>query len=79
MNKENRDFFWPSYVDLMTVLFLIMLVLFVLSFKLFKDKDSENRRNIALLQVEVQEKRKLDEIKAALSRLDSRYFQYNER
>ncbi|WP_066839262.1 hypothetical protein [Rufibacter ruber] len=79
MNKENRDFFWPSYVDLMTVLFLIMLVLFVLSFKMFTDKDSENRRNIARLQVEVQEKRKLDEIKAALSRLDGRYFQYNEK
>ncbi|WP_207434402.1 hypothetical protein [Sabulibacter ruber] len=79
MNKQDQDFFWPSYVDLMTALFLIMLVLFVLSFKMFRDKDAENRRNIELLQVEVQEKRKLDEIKAALSRLDSRYFYYNER
>ncbi|WP_299762056.1 OmpA family protein [uncultured Pontibacter sp.] len=78
MSKESRDFFWPSYVDLMTVLFLVMLVLFVLSFKLFKDKDQENRDNIARLQVEVQEKRKLDEIKAALARLDDDYFQYNE-
>ncbi|MBC3539705.1 hypothetical protein ACFSC6_21550 [Rufibacter sediminis] len=79
MNKDNQDFFWPSYVDLMTTLFLIMLVLFVLSFKMFTDKSSENLRNIARLQVEVQEKRKLDEIKAALSRLDGRYFQYNEK
>ncbi|WP_276496902.1 OmpA family protein [Pontibacter litorisediminis] len=78
MSKESRDFFWPSYVDLMTVLFLVMLVLFVLSFKLFMDKDLENRDNIARLQVEVQEKRKLDEIKAALARLDDEYFQYNE-
>lgn len=78
MSKQSRDFFWPSYVDLMTVLFLVMLVLFVLSFKLFQDKDQENRDNIARLQVEVQEKRKLDEIKAALSRLDDKYFQYNE-
>ena len=78
MSKQSRDFFWPSYVDLMTVLFLVMLVLFVLSFKLFQDKDQENRDNIARLQVEVQEKRKLDEIKAALSRLDDEYFQYNE-
>ncbi|SFH41484.1 OmpA family protein [Pontibacter chinhatensis] len=78
MSKQSRDFFWPSYVDLMTVLFLVMLVLFVLSFKLFQDKDRENRDNIARLQVEVQEKRKLDEIKAALSRLDDKYFQYNE-
>ncbi|MER2999506.1 hypothetical protein [Pontibacter populi] len=78
MSKESRDFFWPSYVDLMTVLFLVMLVLFVLSFKMFQGKDSENRENIAKLQVEVQEKRKLDEIKAALSRLDDKYFQYND-
>ncbi|WP_164891208.1 OmpA family protein [Botryobacter ruber] len=79
MNKENKDFFWPSYVDLMTVLFLVMLVLFVLSFKMFYDKDSENRQNIARLQVEVEEKRKLDEIKAALSKLDEKYFKYNEK
>ncbi|MFD3003464.1 hypothetical protein ACFS7Z_24110 [Pontibacter toksunensis] len=78
MSKESRDFFWPSYVDLMTVLFLVMLVLFVLSFKMFQGKDRENRENIARLQVEVQEKRKLDEIKAALARLDDEYFQYNE-
>ncbi|GAB3812377.1 hypothetical protein GCM10028895_03330 [Pontibacter rugosus] len=79
MSKESRDFFWPSYVDLMTVLFLVMLVLFVLSYKMFEGKDRENRDNIARLQVEVQEKRKLDEIKAALARLDDEYFQYNEK
>ncbi|MFD2247949.1 OmpA family protein [Pontibacter ruber] len=79
MSKESRDFFWPSYVDLMTVLFLVMLVLFILSFKMFQDKDTENRENIARLQVEVREKRKLDEIKAALSRLDEKYFQYNQK
>ena len=40
--KESKDFFWPSYVDLMTALFLTMLVMFVLSFKLFKDKQRDN-------------------------------------
>ncbi|RAU82739.1 OmpA family protein [Pontibacter arcticus] len=79
MSKESRDFFWPSYVDLMTVLFLVMLVLFVLSYKMFQNKDIENRNNIARLQVEVREKRKLDEIKAALSKLEGRYFTYNEK
>ena len=34
--KESKDFFWPSYVDLMTALFLTMLVMFVLSYKLFQ-------------------------------------------
>ncbi|CAN5915227.1 hypothetical protein BH24BAC1_BH24BAC1_16270 [soil metagenome] len=79
MSKESRDFFWPSYVDLMTVLFLVMLVLFVLSFKMFQDKDRENLGTLARLEVELEEKKKLDEIKAALSRLDGRYFQYNEK
>ncbi|WP_299700270.1 hypothetical protein [uncultured Pontibacter sp.] len=79
MSKESRDFFWPSYVDLMTVLFLVMLVLFVLSFKLFQDKALENQQTLARLEVELEEKKKLDEIKSALSRLDERYFQYNER
>ena len=76
--KESKDFFWPSYVDLMTALFLTMLVMFVLSFKLFKDKQRDNDKLIYDLKVQVQEKRKLDEIKAALKRLESNYFIYNQ-
>jgi len=75
--KESKDFFWPSYVDLMTALFLTMLVMFVLSFKLFKDKQRDNDQLIYDLKVQVAEKRKLDEIKAALKRLESNYFEYN--
>ena len=26
MSKESRDFFWPRYVDLMTVLFLVIAI-----------------------------------------------------
>jgi len=77
--KESRDFFWPSYVDLMTALFLTMLVMFVLSYKLFRDKQRDNDKLIYDLKVQVQEKRKLDEIKAALKRLESNYFIYNQR
>ena len=75
--KESRDFFWPSYVDLMTALFLTMLVLFVLSFKRFKDKEIGLQQANAQLKVQLLEKRKLDEIKAALKRLESNYFEYN--
>ena len=75
--SKDKDFFWPSYVDLMTALFLTMLVLFVLSYKLFKDKQRDNDKLIYDLKVQVQEKRKLDEIKAALKRLESNYFEYN--
>lgn len=36
--KNKKDFFWPSYVDVMTNLFAITLVLFVVSFFLFREK-----------------------------------------
>ncbi len=74
--KQSKDFFWPSYVDLMTALFLTMLVLFVLSYKLFKDKESQNQKLINELQVQLEEKKKLDQIKKALERLESNYFKY---
>ncbi len=77
--KQSKDFFWPSYVDLMTALFLTMLVLFVLSYKLFNDKQQGLERANAQLKVQLREKKKLDEIKEALKRLDnSRYFTYNK-
>ena len=40
-DKNNRDSFWPSYVDIMTTLFAIMLVLFAVSFARFKSKEHE--------------------------------------
>ncbi|GAA4500986.1 hypothetical protein GCM10023172_22160 [Hymenobacter ginsengisoli] len=80
MNPNRRDFFWPSYVDLMTALFLVMLVLFVLSYKRFQDKQVGLEQAKAKLEVQLKEKKKLDEIRAALARLeDPRYFVYNQR
>ena len=80
MNPNRRDFFWPSYVDLMTALFLVMLVLFVLSYKRFQDKNASLEQAKARLEVQLHEKKKIDEIRAALKRLeDPRYFVYNQR
>ena len=79
MNQDRRDFFWPSYVDLMTALFLVMLVLFVLSYKRFQDKQASLEQANKQLNVQLREKRKIDEIKQALKRLDnSQYFSYNK-
>ncbi|RZK16065.1 MAG: hypothetical protein EOO56_21070 [Hymenobacter sp.] len=76
--KQSKDFFWPSYVDLMTALFLTMLVLFVLSYKLFNDKQQGLERANAQLKVQLKEKRKIDEIRQALKRLENpQYFIYN--
>ena len=69
MNQDRNNFFWPSYVDLMTALFLVMLVLFVLSYKQFQDKVTE-------LNAKVVEKEKLDQILTALQSLQGRYFTY---
>ena len=76
--KPSRDFFWPSYVDLMTALFLTMLVLFVLSYKLFKDKERGLQAAKYALEVQLAEKKKLDQIKKALARLEGNYFTYND-
>ena len=37
--SRKKNYFWTSYSDLMTSLFLIMLVLFVMAFGLFKKKE----------------------------------------
>ena len=65
MNK--RSFFWASYADLMSSLFFIMLVMFVLT--------------VIMLQKQVEateaEINKIKEIQNAISNIDSTYFAYN--
>lgn len=39
--NNQRGSFWPSYVDIMTTLFAIMLVLFAVSYSRFKVKEKE--------------------------------------
>src|SRR5690349_13311515 len=41
MKNSNHDSFWPSYTDLMTSLFFIMLVLFLLVY-IKQSKEIEN-------------------------------------
>ncbi len=41
MENNTKGSFWQSYVDIMTTLFAIMLVLFVVSYTLFKVKEKE--------------------------------------
>lgn len=43
--------FWLSYVDLMTALFLIMLVLFVLSYRRFQEREAQLRVQLRELQL----------------------------
>jgi len=70
MEKNSRNFFWASYADLMTALFIITLVLFVLSYKMFTNKAAavlsqkeEIERQAILLASQTAE---LDERKASM-------------
>lgn len=69
-NNKSRDFFWPSYVDLMTSLFVVVLVLFVLSYYNFNQKKKE-------LEVNAEKYKRIQQIDSALSKLDKRYYTYD--
>lgn len=71
MSKNQQEsFFWTSYSDLMTSLFFVMLVLFVLVIVLLHNKI--NKQALKLEEFE-----KIEEIKKSLSNIDSAYFAYN--
>lgn len=69
--SENKGSFWPSYVDIMTTLFAIMLVLFVVSYSRFKVKEQE-------LQVLADHFIEIIDIYDAVGNIDSTKFEYNE-
>lgn len=50
MDNNNNGTFWPSYVDVMTTLFAIMLVLFAVSFSRFKIKEKELTQKVEELR-----------------------------
>jgi hypothetical protein len=75
--EQSSDFFWPSYVDLMTSLFVVMLVLFVYSFKLFKDREGELKRANGELKAKAAELEQITKIRRSLQRLEGKYFKYD--
>jgi flagellar motor protein MotB len=67
--NKKESFFWTSYSDLMTSLFFIMLVLFVLSIAML------HKRNIAT-QEELNHIRRLEQ---SIENINSRYFIYDDK
>ncbi len=62
MKQKNSNIFWASYADLMTALFIVALVLFVLSYKLFRDKEQDylsQAEELRLRNVRLAEQEKL--------------------
>lgn len=72
MHREDEAF-WPSYVDLMTSLFIIMLVLFVFSYAAFSVEKQK-------LVVEASNYRRLVQIDAAIGALKEKGgFDYDQK
>lgn len=72
MDSKNNGSFWPSYVDIMTTLFAITLVLFAVSFSRFKIKENQ-------LQSLVDEYDDIITVYSTVSEIDaSEYFDYNK-
>ena len=67
MKGKGSDFFWPSFTDLMTSLFFIMLVLYVLTYLKLTNQQKVTERQL----------NKIKEIQAAVKELPKEYFQYD--
>lgn len=78
-NSNNRNnAFWPSYVDIMTTLFAIMLILFAVSFgKFHKEKGELELKEKRLLEYK-EKYREITSIYEAVENIDSTYFKFNE-
>lgn len=72
MNK--RSYFWASYADLMSSLFFIMLVLFVLTVVMLQKQMKEIDDMRKATEAEIN---KIKEIQNVISNIDSTYFVYN--
>lgn len=75
MKKGKESFFWTSYSDLMTSLFIIMLVLFVLVIVLL-----HKRMEATIMEKEQIEKVLADikKVEASTRDLEGKYFSYNK-
>lgn len=72
MKRNEKGSFWPSYVDIMTTLFAITLILFAVSFNRFKVKEKQ-------LQSLVDEYENIITVYSTVGAIDSTlYFRYDE-
>jgi hypothetical protein len=70
MSKNKKEsYFWASYSDLMTSLFFVMLVLFILTVVLLHKKISDQ-------EIELAEFQKIEEIKNSINKINKEYFKY---
>jgi hypothetical protein len=72
--------FWPSYVDLMTSLFFVVFVLFIVSYRLYTKNIEEVKIKNEEIKVKAYEADKLEEIRKTISQLmnDTTLFIYEK-
>ena len=68
-SNNNSNFFWTSYADLLTSLFFIMLVLYVVTFVVLKSEQAKYKADAEKL-------RRIQEIERSVNAIDSNYFAY---
>lgn len=69
--NQSSSYFWVSYTDLITSLFFIMLVLYVLTLSVLMVKQNG-------LIAKAEELERLKEIEKSVNEIDSSYFAYNQ-
>ena len=72
MARKRRSFFWASYTDLMTSLFFVMLVVYVLTFLMLQ---REKKR----LEIDAVKYRQILEVEEEVKNLEEDYFTYEEK
>jgi outer membrane protein OmpA-like peptidoglycan-associated protein len=79
MSKNKNDsFFWASYSDLMTSLFFVMLVLFVLVIALLHNKINQQAIELENYKtVPIEKYKYLEKAEQSLERIDTTYFVYD--
>lgn len=72
--EQKESFFWTSYSDLMTSLFFVMLVLFILMVAVFSRENATANAEAEASKAQLQ---KIREIQEATQNLDEESFRYN--
>lgn len=68
---KKSGFFWVSYADLMTSLFFVMLVLYIVSFTFLQSKQG-------ILEAQAQQLKEIKNVQKAIESLDTTYYQFDK-
>ena len=73
--RNKKESFWLSYSDLMTSLFFIMLVLFIVSIVKMKGINAELNKTANATKKQLE---KIEELNNSIKEIDNKYFKYDE-